>query len=244
MLMVRDLQAGGDSCGALHGVDFAAEDSSITAIVGPSGAGKTTLANCICGFLPVIAGQVIFEDRDITRRPPFERVLRGIACVPAGRRVFMEMSVLENLEFGSAEFGNTRTRSQLDLVIAHFPELKPFLGAHADRLSPYLQRILMFARALMSAPRLLVLDQPFYALSGEQTQKLTQVISQLNAEATSVLLLEHNLFQAMKLADTVYCMAKGRITAKHSALELLADRRVQSDFLRGSLQPAAEAMVL
>ena len=243
MLIVRDLQAGGDSRGALNGVGFAAEDSSITAIVGPSGAGKTTLANCICGFLPVIAGQVIFEDRDITRRPPFERVLRGIACVPAGRRVFMEMSVFENLELGSAEFGNTRTRSQLDLVIAHFPELKPFLGAHADRLSPYLQRILMFARALMSAPRLLVLDQPFYALSGEQTQKLTQVISQLNAEATSVLLLEHNLFQAMKLADTVYCMAKGRITAKHSALELLADRRVQSDFLRGSLQAAAEVMV-
>jgi branched-chain amino acid transport system ATP-binding protein len=130
------------------------------------------------------------------------------------------------------------------LVIALFPELKRFLRTHADRLSPDLQRILMFARALMSAPRLLILDQPFYALSGEQTQKLTQVISQLNAEATSVLLLEQNLFQAAKLADTVYCMAKGRITAKHSALELLADRRVQSDFLRGSLQPAAEAMVL
>ena len=244
MLMVRDLQAGGDGCAALHGVGFAVEHSSTTAIVGPSGAGKTTLANCICGSLPVIAGQVIFEDRDITRRPPFERVLRGIACVPAGRRVFLEMSVLENLELGSAEFGNTRTRSQLDLVTGFFPELKRFLGAPADRLSPDLQRILMFARALMSAPRLLILDQPFYALSNEQTQKLTQVISQLNAEATSVLLLEHNLFQAMKLADTVYCMAKGRITAKHSALELLADRRVQSDFLRGSLQPAAEAMVL
>jgi branched-chain amino acid transport system ATP-binding protein len=244
MLMVRDLQAGGDGCAALHGIGFAAEHSSITAIVGPGGAGKTTLANCICGSLPVIAGQVIFEDTDITRRPPFERVLRGMAWMPSGRRTFTEMSVLENLELGSAEFGNARTRSQLDLVIALFPELKRFLRTHADRLSPDLQRILMFARALMSAPRLLILDQPFYALSGEQTQKLTQVISQLNAEATSVLLLEQNLFQAAKLADTVYCMAKGRITAKHSALELLADRRVQSEFLRGSLQPAAEAIVL
>lgn len=242
MLTVRNLQAGYDGCTALHGVSLTIEDQLITAILGPSGAGKTTLANCIRGYVPVIAGQIILEDRDIAQRPASERLMRGIACVPAARRLFADMSVLENLQLGAADSAHSRARRQFEFALSVFPELKPHLRASAGGLSSCLQRIVMFARALMSAPRMLILDQPSYGLSGEQAQKLTRTIPRLiGRHLTSILLLEQNLFQAAKLADTVYCMTKGRITGKHSGLELLADLKLQSEFLRGALQPAAEA---
>ena len=243
MLTVRNLQVSGHA--VLHCVSLTIEDQSITAVLGNSGAGKTTLANSICGFLPVSAGQVIFEGVDITRRPPRERLMRGIACVPAERRLFSEMSVLENLELASTDCTKRAASRQLESALSLFPELKPSLDTPAGRLSLGLQRILMVARALMSAPRLLILDQPSFGLSGEQTQKLHRAMSQLNCgNGTAILLLEQNLFQAVKLADTVYCMSHGRITAKHNGLDLLADRTLQSEFLRGALQSAAEATVL
>ena len=245
MLTVRNLQTRVNGCAVLRCVSLTIEDQSITAVIGDNGAGKTTLANCICGFLPISAGQVIFDGVDITGRAACERLLRGIACVPAEPRLFPEMSVLENLEVGSAGYTNVTATGQVEFVLSLFPELKPSLNASASCLPLGLQRILMVARALMCAPRLLILDQPSFGLSGEQTQSVQRAISQLNSShATSILLLEQNLFQAVKLADTVYCMSQGRITAKHSGLELLADRAVQSKFLRGGLQPAAEVMVL
>jgi len=243
MLIIRNLHAGYDVCTALHGVNLAVENESITAIVGPSGAGKTSLANCICGHLPSSAGHIIFEDRDITRRPASERLKRGIACVPAELRLFPEMSVQENLELGSADGADSKSGRQVDFALSLFSELKPCLRGPAGFLPSGLQRILMFARALISAPRLLIVDQPSYVLSGDQAQRITRTISQLNRGGTSILLLEENLFQAAKLADTVYCMTHGRITGRHSGLELLADRTLQSEFLRGALHPAAEAMV-
>jgi branched-chain amino acid transport system ATP-binding protein len=243
MLTVRNLQAGVNGCAVLHGVSLMVEDQSITAILGENGAGKTTLANSICGFLPVSAGQVIFEGVDITQRPPCERLMRGIACVPAEPRLFPEMSVLENLELGSADCTNVPASGQIEFVLSLFPKLQPSLNASARLLPLGLQRLLMVARALMSAPRLLVLDQPSFGLSGEQTQTLQRAISQLNSRhAITILLLEQNLFQAVKLADTVYCMSHGRVTARHSGLELLADRELQTEFLRGALQPGTEVV--
>lgn len=234
MLTVRNLQAGYDGCTTLHGVSLAVEDQSITAILGPGGAGKTTLANCICGYVPVIAGQIFLEDRDITQRRASERLMRGIANVPTARRLFANMSVLENLQLGAADSAASKARRQFEFVLSVFPELKPRLRASAGGLSSSLQRIVMFARALMSAPRMLILDQPSYGLSGDQAQKLTLTIPRLiGRHLTSILLLEQNLFQAAKLADTVYCMTKGRITGKYSGLELLADQTLQSEFLGG-----------
>ena len=245
MLTLRNLQAGYDGCTALHGVSVVVEDQSITGIVGPSGAGKTTLANCICGYVPAIAGQIFLEDRHIAQRPASERLMRGIACVPAARRLFPDMSVLENLQLGAADSAASKARRQFDFALSVFPELKPHLRESAGGLSLCLQRVLMFARALMSAPRLLILDQPSYGLSGEQAQKLTRTIPRLiGDQLTSILLLEQNLFHAVKVADVVYRMTKGRITGKHSGLELLAHPTLQSEFLRGALQPSAEAMVL
>lgn len=231
MLILRDLIAGYGACRALHGVSMTVADASITAVLGPSGAGKTALANAIGGLLPVISGQMLFGGCDVTQMAIKERVEIGILYVPSGRQLFAGMTLLENLQLGAAQSGPSEFARGLDFVLSVFPELQSPLAEPAAALPNEIQRFAILARALISAPKLLVLDQPSLGLNGKDTLRLYRAISHASRECgIAVLLTEQKLFQALKLAETVYGIDKGRIDHEYSALELLSDRRIQAEF--------------
>lgn len=231
MLTLHDVVAGYGGCRALHGVTMKAEDGSITAVIGGSGAGKSALANAVGGLLPVMSGQVLFDGDDITATSVKQRVAFGIRYVPSGRPLFAGMSLLENLKLGSTESATGDFVHRLDFALAVFPELQSLLHKPAAALPVAIQRFATFARSLIGAPRLLVLDQPSLGLNGEDTLRLFRAISDVSHEyGIAILLTEQKLFQALKLAETVYCIDKGRIDGEHAALDLLADRGIQAEF--------------
>jgi branched-chain amino acid transport system ATP-binding protein len=236
MLMLRDVVADYGGCRALHGVSIKAEDGGITAVIGRSGAGKSALASVIGGLLPVISGQVLFGGSDITHTGIKQRVARGIRYVPSGRPLFAGMTLLDNLQLGATESSPGEFARGLDLVLTLFPELESVLDSPAAELAGAIQRYAVLARALIGAPKLLVLDQPSLGLNGEDTLRLFRAISDITHEyGIAVLLTEQKLFQALKLAETVYRIDKGRIDGEHAALELIGDRGIQAEF------PGAEA---
>ena len=241
MLIVHSLTAGYGPSTVLQRVSFTAEDASITAILGAGGAGKTTLANAVCGLLPVSAGQVIYGGEDITHSALRDRIRRGVSYVPSGLRLFSDVTVLENLRLGATGLSPETFRDHLDFALSLFPEVKTCLNDAAAKLPSSVQRAVMFARGVINAPRLLVLDQPSFGLKAEQIHQLFRAISRVNRECgTAVLLMEQKIFQALKLAETAWLLEKGRIMGEHSALELLADRSMQADFLRGVWQPLSQ----
>lgn len=239
MLILRDLVAGYGACRALHGVSMTAADASITAVLGRSGAGKTALANAIGGLLPVISGQMLFGGFDVTGTSVKERVEIGIRYVPSGRQLFAGMTLLENLQLGAAQSGPGEFAHGLDFVLNLFPELQSPLAEPAAALPNEIQRFAILARALISAPKLLVLDQPSLGLNGEDTLRLYRAISHSSLECgIAVLLTEQKLFQALKVAETVYRIDKGRIDDEYAALELLSDRRIQAEFPGSGIRTA------
>lgn len=239
MLILRDLVADYRRSRALHGITMTADDATITAVIGKSGAGKTALANVIGGLLPVVSGQVMFGGLDITHMEIKQRVALGIRYVPSGRPLFAGMTLLENLELGATESVSAEFAHGLDFALNIFPELQPLLAKPATALPAAIQRFAIFARALVSAPKLLVLDQPSLGLNGENTLRLYRAISDVSHESgIAILLTEQKIFQALKLAETVYRMDKGRIDGEHAALELLADRCIQAEFPGGEIHPS------
>lgn len=231
MLMLRDVVAGYRGCRALHRVTMKTDDAGITAVIGPSGAGKSALANTIGGLLPVISGQLLFDGCDITRTAVKQRVALGIRYVPSGRQLFVGMTLLENLRLGATQSAPREFARGLDFALTLFPELQSLLGKPAAALPGEVQRFAMLARGLISAPKLLVLDQPSLGLTGENTLRLFRAISDVSHEyGIAVLLTEQKLFQALKLAKIVYCVDKGRIDGEYAALELLAHRGIQAEF--------------
>jgi branched-chain amino acid transport system ATP-binding protein len=241
MLTIRNLTAGYDGRAVVRAVNFAAQEGSITAILGPGGAGKTTLANAICGLLPVVGGQVIYSGAEITHIPLMDRIGRGISYVPSGLRLFAELTALENLRLCAQSCGRG-FEGELDFVLSLFPELKPYLKAAPSKLSSSMQRTIMVARAVIRKPRLLVLDQPSFGLKGQELHKLFNSVAVLNREyGMAVLLFEQRTFQALKLAETALLLEKGRIAGEYRAIDLLADRAMQTDFLGGARLPVERA---
>lgn len=231
MLILRDIVAGYGGCRALHGVTMKADDAGITAVIGRSGAGKSALANTVGGLLPVITGQMLFGGYDITATAVKERVALGIRYVPSGRQLFAGMTLLENLQLGATDSAPGEFQRGLDFVLALFPEFKSLLDKRAATLPGAIQRFAALARGVIGAPKLLVLDQPSLGLDGEDTLRLFRAIPDVSREyGIAVLLTEQKLFQALKLAETVYCIDNGRIDREHAALEVLADRGIQAEF--------------
>ena len=219
---------------ALRGVDLTVNEGEIVTLIGANGAGKSTLLMTICGNPAARHGEIVFEGTDISRMPTHEIVKLGIAQSPEGRRIFPRMSVLENLKMGAQNFGFERFDEDLERVFALFPILKDRQGQRGGTLSGGQQQMLAIARALMSRPRLLLLDEPSLGLAPMVVKQIFETIKEINREQRmTVLLVEQNAFHALKLAHRGYVLVNGRISLSGSGAELLANPEVRSAYLEG-----------
>ena len=242
MLSIRGLKSGYGAIEALHGIDLEVEEGGIAAVIGANGAGKTTLLMTICGQLRARAGEIRFEGEDIAKLPAAAIIRRGLAHVPEGRRIFSRMTVLENLQLGAYVAPETRFAEDLDFVLELFPELKDRLEQSGGTLSGGEQQMLAIGRALMSRPKLLLLDEPSLGLAPIIVRRVFDIIRDLNKErGMTVLLIEQNAFQALRLAGRAYVMVNGRIARTGTGLELLSDPKVQAAYLEGGLGIAEAA---
>ncbi len=215
MLEVQDLQVAYGAAPALWGVSFVLRERELLCVVGPNGAGKTTLINALAGILRARSGRIVFEGRDITALAPHRYCEAGIAIVPEGRRLFGAMSVLENLEIGSAlPAAKARRRDTLAQVLALFPPLVAKLSQAAGELSGGQQQMVAIGRALLARPRLLLLDEPSLGLSPLIVSEVFSTIQRVHREGTAVLLVEQNVATALRVADRAYVMEGGCMVAE------------------------------
>jgi branched-chain amino acid transport system ATP-binding protein len=219
---------------ALKGVDIDVSEGEIVTIIGANGAGKSTLLMTICGTPQARHGSIVFEGEDITRRPTFEIMRRGIAQSPEGRRIFPRMSVLENLKMGAITADPKHFADDVERVFAIFPRLKERHGQRGGTLSGGEQQMLAIARALMSRPRLLLLDEPSLGLAPLIVKQIFQVIREINQQQkVTVFLVEQNANHALKLAHRGYVMVNGNITLSGTGKDLLANPDVRAAYLEG-----------
>ena len=219
---------------ALKGVDIEVGEGEIVTIIGANGAGKSTLLMTICGTPQARHGSIVFEGEDITRKPTFEIMRRGIAQSPEGRRIFPRMSVLENLRMGAITTDPKYFDEDVEKVFAIFPRLKERHGQRGGTLSGGEQQMLAIARALMSRPRLLLLDEPSLGLAPIIVKQIFQVIREINQQQkVTVFLVEQNANHALKLAHRGYVMVNGNITISGTGKDLLANPEVRAAYLEG-----------
>jgi branched-chain amino acid transport system ATP-binding protein len=219
---------------ALKGVDIEVGEGEIVTIIGANGAGKSTLLMTICGTPQARHGSIVFEGDDITRKPTFEIMRRGIAQAPEGRRIFPRMSVLENLKMGAITTDPKYFDEDVEMVFAIFPRLKERQGQRGGTLSGGEQQMLAIARALMSRPRLLLLDEPSLGLAPIIVKQIFQVIREINQQQkVTVFLVEQNANHALKLAHRGYVMVNGNITISGTGKDLLANPEVRAAYLEG-----------
>jgi len=240
LLTVTGLFAAYGQVEALRGVDIEVRSGEIVTLIGANGAGKSTLLMTICGNPRARAGQIIFNGRDITRVATHEIVRLGIAQSPEGRRVFPRMTVYENLQMGAIVSEERHFAADVERVFALFPVLKERRDQRGGTLSGGEQQMLAIGRALMSRPRLLLLDEPSLGLAPMIVRQIFQVIHDINQkEDVTVFLVEQNAYHALRLANRGYVMANGRILMSGSGQELLANQDVQAAYLEGGRQRSA-----
>jgi branched-chain amino acid transport system ATP-binding protein len=243
MITIRNLHAGYGRIDVLRGIDLDVATSQIACVIGANGAGKTTLLMTICGRVPAASGTVLFEGEDIAHLPTFELTRRGIALVPEGRRIFPRMSVLENLQMGAFAGQPAHFSSDLDFVLTLFPALKERLRQFGGTLSGGEQQMLAIGRALMSRPRLLLLDEPSLGLAPLLVRQVFDMIRAINREKkTTILLIEQNAFQALLLATKAFVMVTGTIAKQGTGAELLHDPAIRSAYLEGNVTGAARVL--
>ncbi|HEX2437534.1 MAG TPA: ABC transporter ATP-binding protein [Methylomirabilota bacterium] len=211
----------------LHGVSLAVGPGEVVAILGRNGMGKTTLIRSVVGFTPPRRGSVIFDGRDVTHWSPSRRITQGMALVPQGRRVFVSLSVRENLAVARGGGGPW----SLERVYELFPRLRERARNRADRLSGGEQQMLAIGRALMSNPRLLLMDEPTEGLAPLMVREVGRVIGELKRAGLSILLVEQNLPMAAAVADRVLVLSRGEIVYSGPPAALLADEAVTSRYL-------------
>ena len=219
---------------ALRDVSLDVRDGEIVTLIGANGAGKSTLMMTIFGHPRARAGRILFDGIDITARPPHEIARLGIAQSPEGRRIFPRMTVMENLQMGAALADPAHFDEDLEWVFSLFPVLKERRHQRGGTLSGGEQQMLAIARALMSRPRLLLLDEPSLGLAPLLVKQIFDVIRELNAEkGLTVFLVEQNAFHALKLAHRAHVMVNGRITMSGGGEELLQREEVRAAYLEG-----------
>jgi len=234
MLRISGVHAFYGNIEALKGIDLEVRAGEIVTLIGANGAGKSTLLMTVCGRPRAARGQILFEGRDITGLATFEIVRLGIAQAPEGRRIFSRMTVLENLQMGATIADPVSFDEDLARVFGLFPILDQRRGQRGGTLSGGEQQMLAIARALMSHPRLLLLDEPSLGLAPLMVKQIFGAIREINErQKTTVLLVEQNAHQALQLADRGYVMQTGRIMLSGSGPELRANPEVRSAYLEG-----------
>ena len=234
LLCVRGLKAYYGHIAALRGVDIDVADGEIVALIGANGAGKSTLMMTICGNPRARAGSIQFAGREITRLATHEIAALRIGQAPEGRRIFLRMTVLENLQLGAALAEPRHFNSDLERVFALFPRLRERLDQRGGTLSGGEQQMLAIARALMGRPRLLLLDEPSLGLAPLVARQIFSAIRKLNTEeGLTVFLVEQNAFHALNLAHRGYVMVNGLITLSGGGRELLAKQEIRAAYLEG-----------
>jgi len=240
LLSVRGVKTYYGRVQALKGVDLDIHDGEIVTLIGANGAGKSTLMMTVCGNPRAREGAITFAGRDITRLPVHEIARLRIAQAPEGRRIFPRMTVLENLQMGATVADPANFDADCERVMTLFPRLKQRLSQRGGTLSGGEQQMLAIARALMSRPRLLLLDEPSLGLAPLIARQIFDAIRTLNAkENLTVFLVEQNAFHALKLAHRGYVMVNGEITLTGSGSELLQRPEVRAAYLEGGRQQAA-----
>ena len=219
---------------ALRGVDIVVNAGEIVTLIGANGAGKSTLMMTIFGSPRARSGKIIFDGRDITQMAPHDIARAGIAQSPEGRRIFARMSVYENLQMGASINGAAHFNEDLERVFTIFPRLKERAQQRGGTLSGGEQQMLAIARALMSRPRLLLLDEPSLGLAPLVVKLIFDTIRDLNTrEGLTVFLVEQNAFHALKLADRAYVLVNGRVTLSGTGRDLLSRPEVRAAYLEG-----------
>ncbi|MDE0201433.1 MAG: ABC transporter ATP-binding protein [Rhodospirillaceae bacterium] len=237
MLEFNDVELYYDHVYALKGVSIDLEKGETVALIGANGAGKSSILRAITGLAAIRSGSIRFENEDITGRPAFEIVERGIAMVPEGRRVFPYMSVKDNLLMGAfTRSDNVAIRQTLDGILERFPRLKERYGQAAGTLSGGEQQMMVIGRALMARPRLLLLDEPSLGMAPKLVQDIARSIVAISRdEHVSVLLVEQNSHMALSISHRAYALSTGRVAIEGVSKELLADERVKRLYLGGEL---------
>jgi branched-chain amino acid transport system ATP-binding protein len=232
MLEVKDLHVYYGVIQALKGVSFEVNQGEVIALIGANGAGKTTTLHTITGLLSAKQGSILFEGKDITKTPAHKIVEMGISHVPEGRRVFADMSVYENLIMGAyTRKDKNEIAASLEYVYKRFPRLKEREGQRAGTLSGGEQQMLAMGRALMSKPRIIVMDEPSMGLSPIFVNEIFDIIKVVSEGGTTVLLVEQNAKKALSIADRAYVLETGRITLSGKAEDLLNSEEVKKAYL-------------
>ncbi|MGH8741516.1 MAG: ABC transporter ATP-binding protein [Burkholderiales bacterium] len=232
LLEVQGLHAAYGHTRVLHGLDFAMEEGSITALLGANGAGKTTTLRSLCGMVKT-EGEVRFAGASIGRKKTEDIARLGIAHVPDGRGTFLNLSTEENLRLGAyARRDRKAVEQDIERMFGHFPRLKERRGQQAGTLSGGEQQMLAVSRALMMRPKLMLLDEPSFGLAPLLVRELFQILRRINeAERVSMLLVEQNAAMALDLADRAYLMETGRIVLSGKSSQLRDDEAVRRSYL-------------
>ena len=232
MLEVKDLQVYYGVIQALKGISFEVNQGEVIALIGANGAGKTTTLQTLTGIIPSKAGKISLEGKDITKTPAHKIVEMGMAHVPEGRRVFADMTVYENLLMGAYTRKDKNEIAQsLENVYKRFPRLKERKNQRAGTLSGGEQQMLAMGRALMSKPRIILMDEPSMGLSPIFVNEIFDIIKEVSEGGTTVLLVEQNAKKALSIADRAYVMETGNITLSGKAEDLLNNESVQKAYL-------------
>jgi branched-chain amino acid transport system ATP-binding protein len=239
LLELDDVHVRYGKVAALKGVSIGVDEGEIVTLIGANGAGKTTTLKTISGVRPVAAGRIRFAGRDIVGLPPHRIVELGISQAPEGRAIFPGMTVLENLEMGAyARRDRSAVAADFERVFSLFPRLKDRMHQPGGTLSGGEQQMLAIGRALMARPRVLLLDEPSLGLAPNLVSLIFAIIREINQQGTTVLLVEQNAAQALRLAHRAYVLESGRIVRADTAAALLADESVKAAYLGGNVAEA------
>ena len=231
LLEVQDLRGGYGRVEVLRGISLQVRSGEIVALLGSNGAGKSTLNNTVCALVPAWGGRVQFDGIDLSRAHYRAVVMAGVIQVPEGRRIFPNLSVLENLELGAYARGRARKAHNLERVLNTFGRLKERLQQKAGTMSGGEQQMLAIGRGLMAEPKLLILDEPSLGLSPLLVEEMFGLIRSLNREGLSVLLVEQNVGESLDIADRAYVLENGSLRFSGTPAELLASSELKRAYL-------------